>query len=276
MKTQSLKLKAKSQNSKFKTFTLWPVVLLWLARGFALLCGVIFAFCALGFINLAIATNLKSESYQIDMGHVNMGAGSPSSSSYNLGITMGQIAPGTYENTGYIVRAGFQYIHTLIPFTFSLSPMSLDFGSLVPDVLTNEQKLTLTVNSGSAGGYQVTVQENDPLTAESGSTIPDTTCDPTDTCTHIDSGTWTLTSTYGFGYNMTGTDVPSEFSGNKYKNFPDTPGDSPQKIMGKTPAEGHQAGRNKTATMSARINISTTQEAGVYRNILTFIATPSF
>jgi len=37
--------------------------------------------------------------------------------------------------------------------------------------------------------------------------------------------------------------------------------------MGLTPVTGHAAGIGKTATMTARINISTIQAAGVYRNI---------
>lgn len=235
-----------------------------------------FLICVFCFARVSLAANLKSDSYQIDMGNVNMGAGNPVSGSYKLGITMGQNAPATYESNGYTIRAGFQYIHSIIPFTFSLSDISLDFGSLTPDVLTNEQSTTLKVNSGSAGGYQVTVQENDPLTSGGASTIADTTCDGGDTCTHVDAGTWAQTSTYGFGYTISGDDVPAEFSGSKYKNFADVPGDTPQRVMGKTVAEGHEAGRSKTATMSARINISTIQAAGRYQNILTFIATPTY
>ena len=237
---------------------------------------LLFTLCLLSFAKTALGVNMQSDNYQIDMGNLNISAGAPSSSNYKLGITAGQIAPGKYESAGYIVRAGFQYIHSIIPFSFSLSDTSLDFGTLVPNTLTNEQSLTLTVNSGSAGGYQVTVQENDPLTSTGGSTIPDTTCDPADPCTHVDAGSWTQTSTYGFGYTISGDDVPAEFAGGKFKNFPDAPAESPQKVMGKTPAEGHQAGRGKVATMTARINISSTQETGEYQNILIFIATPTF
>lgn len=219
----------------------------------------------------------KSTNYEITWPNVNMGSGSPDSETKKLGITMGQNAPGLYTSpgNGYKVRAGFQYIHSIIPFSFRISSLSLAFGILTPEVLTNQKLLTFTVNSGSAGGYQVTAQENDPLTSQTGKTIVDTSCDLADTCTHTDSGTWTQTTTYGFGYKMTGTDVPSEFSGGKYKNFADAPGENPVKIMGKTIAQGHEAGKNKIATMSARINISTIQSAGIYRNILTFIATPT-
>lgn len=225
---------------------------------------------------LAVPT-MSSDDYQIDWPNLNMGAGVPSSDNYNLGVTTGQIAPGLYyfEN-GYKVRAGFQYIHTLIPFTFTIDKISVDFGSLTVGVGSTDT-IGLEVDCGSAGGYQVTVQENDRLTSTAGSYIEDTTCDPTDTCNHINEGDWEQSTTYGFGYSMSGTDVPSEFaSGTKFKNFADVPGDEPQKVMGLTPVEGHEAGRDKQATMTLKVNISGTQAAGVYENILMFIATPTY
>lgn len=214
---------------------------------------------------------MSSDSYQIDWPNLNMGAGLPSSSSYNLGVTTGQIAPGLYSSTGYKVRAGFQYIHSIIPFTFTIDKIAVDFGSLTVGVGSTDT-IGLEVDCGSAGGYQVTVQENDRLTSTAGSHIEDTTCDPTDTCTHINEGTWTLSTTYGFGYSMSGTDVPSEFaSGTKFKNFADVPGDIPQPVM-----SGANVGVGKTSTMTLKVNISGTQAAGVYENILMFIATPTY
>ena len=224
-------------------------------------------------------SSLKSTNYEITWPNLNMAGGGATSPGYKMGITAGQTSPGLYSSTGYKIRAGFQYIHSIIPFSFKISSLALNFGTINPEVLTNNQSLTLTVNSGSAGGYQIQAQENDHLTSTALSTIPDTTCDPTDTCTQTDAGTWTQTTTYGFGYNMTGDDVPSEFSGNKYKRFANAsniPTENPVKIMGKTPAEGHQAGKNKTATLNARINISNIQAAGTYHNILTFIAIPTY
>jgi len=225
-------------------------------------------------------SSIKSANYEISWPNLNMAGGGTTSAGYKMGITAGQTSPGLYSSTGYKVRAGFQYIHSIIPFSFKISALALNFGTISSDSLTNNQSLNLTVNSGSAGGYQVKVQENDELTSTALSTIPDTSCDdPEDTCTQNEAGTWTKTTTYGFGYNMTGTDVPSEFSGSKYKRFANAanvPTESSVKIMGKTPAEGHVAGKNKEATMNARINISNIQAAGTYRNILTFTAVPTY
>jgi len=214
---------------------------------------------------------LSSDSYTIDWPNLNMGAGLPSSGTYNLGVTTGQISPGLYSSTGYKVRAGFQYIHTIIPFTFKIDKIAVDFGSLTVGVGTTET-IGLEVDFGSAGSYTVTAQENNPLTSTAASTIPDTTCDPGDTCDESDEGTWTLSSTYGFGYSMSGDDVPSEFSGDKYKQFADMSlSETPQAVM-----EGSDVGRDKQATMTLKVNVSGTQPAGVYENLITFIATPGY
>jgi len=227
--------------------------------------------------NVKAQSRLESPNYTITWPNLNMGAtSSASSSSYNLGVTTGQIAPGLYSSTGYKIRAGFQYIHSIIPFYFKLSTIALNFGTLTLDSLTNEQEITLTVNSGAAGGYQIKVQENDRLTSTTGSYIEDTTCDVTDSCDESDSGTWNQTSTYGFGYTIAGDDVPTDFSGGKFKNFPDEPSENPVKIMGLTPAGGHVAGIGKTAVMTARININNLQPAGTYQNILKFFAIPTY
>jgi len=247
-----------------------------------LLSSLIFVFCLLSLNKVYAQSSLKSANYEITWPNLNMAAGGSTSPGYKMGITAGQTSPGLYSN-GYKIRAGFQYIHSIIPFSFKISPWALNFVSLNPDnpeALTNNQSLTLTVNSGSAGGYQVTAQENNPLTSTAGSTILDTTCDSTDTCDHdTNFGTWADTDTYGFGYTMTGDDTPSGFSsGSKFRNLADAPGENPVKVMGKTPApvEGHQAGKNKIATMSARINVSNIQAAGTYHNILSFTAIPTY
>ncbi len=245
----------------------------------ALLLTLAFVFFAWLLNQAQAQSSLKSTNYEITWPNLNMAGGGATSPGYKMGITAGQTSPGLYSSTGYRIRAGFQYIHSIIPFSFKISTQALAFGNINPEVLTNNQSLTLTVNSGSAGGYQVTVWENDELTSTALSTIPDTACDVADTCTQNDSGTWTQTTTYGFGYNMTGTDVPTEFSGSKYKRFANAtnvPTESPIKIMGKTPVEGHVANKGKIATMNARINISNVQAAGTYRNVLTFIAIPTY
>jgi len=242
--------------------------------------SLFFVFCALFLSEIRAQSSLKSPNYEITWPNLNMVGGNTTSPGYKMGVTGGQTAPGLYESTGYKIRAGFQYIHSIIPFSFQIDALALDFGILTPQVLTNEKTLTLTVNSGSAGGYQILARENDNLKSTALSEIPDTSCDLADTCDYqLNAGTWTQNTTYGFGYKMAGTDVPSEFTGGKFKRFANAsnvPTENPTKVMGLTPVEGHEAGRNKIATMSARINIDNIQAAGIYQNILTFTALPTY
>jgi len=71
---------------------------------------------------------------------------------------------------------------------------------------------------------------------------------------------------------MSGTDVPNEFSGGKYKQYADISGaETPQAVM-----TGTNVGIGKTSTMTLKINVSGIQAAGVYENIITFIATPTY
>ena len=237
---------------------------------------VVFSFSFL-FLSLApqgaLALNMSSDSYEIQMGNLNMGAGSKSSDGYALTDTMGQIAPGEYTNTGYKVLAGFQYIHSLIPFTFTISDISIDFGALAVGSFNNQTN-DLTISCGSAGGYQVTVLANQQLTNQTSSTIPKTTCGPDpNQCTLTTAQPWTSTDYYGFGYNMTGDDVPTDFTDSTYfRPFPDEDSaDSAKTLM-----NGSNVGRNLQSTVAYRINISDTQAAGDYKSILTFVATPTF
>jgi len=229
-----------------------------------------FVFCIFN-LSTVRALNMSSDSYQIQMGNLNMSSGSPSSTNYKMTQTMGQTAPGKYTDTGYQVLAGFQYIHSLIPFTFTISDTSIDFGILTSNSF-NDQTNTLTVSCGSAGGYQVTVLANKQLTSRSGTTIPKTTCGST-ACTLTQAQPWTSTSYYGFGYNVSGDDKPSDFVDTTYfRPFPDQEsGDSAQAVM-----KGTNVGRNKQVTVTYRINISGTQPAGDYENNLVFVATPTY
>lgn len=222
----------------------------------------------------ATVTSVESDSYKITWPNLNSGSGTPSAGTYNLGVTVGQNAPGLYEGAStYDVRGGFQYIHSIVPFTFSISKFSVDFGSLTP-LTASTDTIGLSVSIGSAGGYSIKAQENNALTSSTSSTIIDTTCDTS--CDENTADTWTQSSTYGFGFNMAGDDIPADFSGGKYRQFASTAeSEDAVEIMGNTPAGSLTPG-DKSATMTLKINVSGNQEAGTYENIITFIALPIY
>lgn len=247
--------------------------------GFALYVLVlIFAFCVLSLRN-ADATpysgSMSNSSYILQMGNLNTAAGSPSNTNYKLGVTVGQTAPGLYSGTNYKVRSGFQYIHSLIPFSFSISQTNIDFGTLYPTTFAKRTN-DLTVSNGSAYGYSVTAIENHQmLVPSSGALIPNTTCD-NGSCTDTLSSIWTSDLAYGFGYrcdNIKGTDCASGFSASDYyKQFPDnSKSDSPQSVM-----SGVNVGRDIETQITYTVNISQTQPAGLYTNVITYVATPTF
>ncbi len=221
------------------------------------------------------AFTMSNANYVIEMGNLNSVAGKSTGPNNKLGITVGEIAPGLYSGTNFKVRAGFQYISSIIRFRFSISNTDINFGVLDPTspvIRTN----ILTVSNGSAFGYSVTATESGQLrNPANGAIIPDTTCDAGN-CTESTSAAWTSTLTFGFGYrcdNVTGTDCASGFSTSTfYKQFPDiSKGESPQAVM-----SGANVGRNKQVQISYKANVSGTQAAGLYSNVITFVATPTF
>lgn len=183
-------------------------------------------------------------------------------------------SPGLYSGTNYNVRAGFQYIDSLIPFTFSISTTDINFGTLVPgEPITRDN--TLTVSNGSATGYQVTVEEDHPLRiSPTNKDIPDTTCDAGN-CSYTTAAAWTSPLTYGFGYrcdNASGSDCNSAFAtANFYKQFAgQEAGESAQVVMSST-----NVGRNRQGKITYKINIPASQLTGIYQNTIKYIARPS-
>ncbi len=220
-----------------------------------------------------LADNLNSSSYFIQFSTINIGGGQISSPNYELGTTIGQTAQGQFDSAGFIVKAGFQYIHPLVPFTFTISNLDINFGTVSPQIPATATN-TLTVTTGSAYGYAVKVVESNSLRISNGSaTIPDTSCDLALTCTIADATPWTSNTRYGFGYNMQGTDVDtSDFVNSTYfRPFPIQNIDSPATVMSRP-----NVATGSSATATYKINISGSQAAGTYQNSLQYIAIPSF
>lgn len=220
------------------------------------------------------AFKMTNANYTILEGNLNSVAGKPTNSNYKLGVTVGELGSGLYSGTNYKIRAGFEYIYSIIKFQFSISSTLVDFGTLTPtNPVTRTQ--TLTISNGSANGYTVTASENHPLIVDStGAVIPDTTCDG-GTCTETTSAAWSNTLTYGFGYrcdDISGTDCASGFTtGTYYKQFADdSASETEQSVM-----TGANVGRNKQVQITYKANISGTQPGGLYRNVITYIATPT-
>ncbi|MCL4363713.1 hypothetical protein M1328_00570 [Patescibacteria group bacterium] len=243
-------------------------------RSFVILVVVLsFGICVFKFTKSADALDMQSPRFRIDSGNVNTAAGDKSSASYKLSDTIGQLAAGQFSSTGYVVKAGFQYIHSIIPFQFSISNINIPLGVLTPNT-PSTATTNLTVSFGGAGQYQVTAIEENQLKTLSGNAIPDTSCDGgLQTCSTSTAAVWSSTSAYGFGYNMIGNDIPADFTNSTYfRPFPNLSlSASPAVVMSSI-----NVGKNRQSTMTFKANVSPIQPAGSYQTIINFVATPSF
>lgn len=211
--------------------------------------------------------------FEIQMSTVNITGGNKSSASYKLSDTVGQTFQGQFNSAGYAILAGFQYINSIIPFTFKISNLNIDFGSLVPGIPSLRSN-NLTVTTGSAYGYTVkTIEDHSLRKSDSTTTIPDTSCDLATPCLQADANVWNDNTRYGFGYNMSGTDVDTADFVNStyYRPFPIQNVDQPAIVMSKDGIATSSA-----ATVTYKLNIEDIQAAGTYQNSIQYIAIPSF
>ena len=222
-----------------------------------------------------LADRLNSPSFEIQMSTVNITGGSKSnlSGTIKLSDTVGQTFQGRFDSAGYVIQAGFQYINTLIPFSFKISNLDIDFGTLIPDSPSTRTN-TLTVTTGSAFGYTVKAIEDHPLRRIDGvTTIPDANCDLITPCLPTDANIWSDNTRYGFGYNMSGDDVDTTdfVNSNYYRPFAVQNIDDPAVVMSKAAVATQSA-----STVTYKINIEGAQAAGIYQNAIQYIAIPSF
>lgn len=221
------------------------------------------------------AFTMSNSNWIIDFANLNMTSGKPTGANYKVSNTVGQIAPGLYSGTNYKVRAGFQYVYSIIPFRFTITGLTIDFGALSPTNPVTRTN-TLTISNGTANGYNVYAYENHALLKQgTGSMIPDTACD-NGLCTENTSAAWSSSLTYGFGYrcdNVTGTDCGDGFSTSTfYKQFANnTYSESGAPLM-----KGTNVGRTKVVTITYKVNVSGTQPPGDYFNYITHLAVPTF
>lgn len=217
-----------------------------------------------------LAIDMNSASYSIKFGNLNFGSGKETSASYTLTNTMGQLAAQRFASAGYIVKAGFQYIYPFTPFSFTVSKRILSLGSLTPNVFSSDST-TLTITNTTANGYQVSAITKTALNTITGNSIPRTNCDSG--CTISSSGTWNTATNNGWGYSMSGTDIPTDFTtGTKYRPFANTTlGESPITVMSSA-----NVGKNKQSIMVITASVAGTQPSGQYFTVINFVATPKY
>lgn len=217
-------------------------------------------------ISLVSAETFTSSSYRIEFGNFNVTSGEKSSTSFKVTDTVGQIAPGEYDGTGYVVKAGFQYIYPFRKFSLKISKLTIDLGELTAGTF-NTGSHTIIVDTEGAGGYAVNAFESHPLRLQDASTtIRDTLCD-SGTCDETAAESWTNANNHGFGFNMTGNDIEPDFTNSNYfRQFADiSNAETMQTIM-----SGNGVNVNRNATVTYKVSPSGSQEAGLYETLVTY------
>lgn len=233
--------------------------------------GVIGLFISLSFLpQTLLAQTMSSENFQIQGGNFNMTAGTKESDKYRLQDVVGQTAAGIFNSKGYIIQAGFLNSATEAFFSLTVSPVLVDFGSLIANNPV-ERSVKITVTNGSVPGYNVWVIENHPLSTTTEAQIPNTACDldQKHPCTYLQAGSWKDISSYGLGYGLEGRTIPQGFTSiDFYRPFPAVnQGEKPVLIMSST-----QEKATDQAKMTLKVNISPNQPVGQYSNIINFSA----
>lgn len=238
---------------------------------FALTCSLV---TVLTFATPALAERLESDSYVIQFGNFNMTAGEKSSASYNVTDTVGQTGAGPYGEYGvsnYFIGGGFQYIYQIDEFFFQISKIYIDLGELTPGLHSSDSH-TLTISTRNAG-YTVYAYEEHSLQHTSGLyTIADTTCDASN-CDETTAGLWQTQTVPGFGFNISGDDIPLDFvNADYYRQFANNSTAETSQIVMSSP----NIANNQQATVTYKAGIAGNQAAGRYETAVVYIAVPSY
>src|SRR4051812_19228208 len=113
-------------------------------------------------VQQVVGFTMSNANWVIDFGNLNMTSGKPTGTNYKVSNTVGEIASGLYTGTNYKVRAGFQYVYSIIPFRFTITGLDINFGSLTPTNPVTRTN-TLTVSIGTANGYNIRAYEDHSL-----------------------------------------------------------------------------------------------------------------
>jgi hypothetical protein len=167
----------------------------------------------------------------------------------------------------------------------------ITFGTLSAGNAFNHSCHLLTVGTNATDGYTTTVEKSQLLTSAGPDTIADGTCTSA-SCSNILSGEWAGTTDNGFGYclqDVTGnpaltTDADDDSGTNavdwlaaaqcndaspEFKTFPTTA--TTEAVM-----KSYSEESGDQIRMGVVLNYSTSQAAGTYTTVLTFITTPIF
>lgn len=212
---------------------------------------------------------MQSSNYAVQMGNFNMTSGSKSSSSFTVTDTVGELTPGEFNSSGFTVLSGFQYIYALPEFSFRITDLNIDLGTLQPEVFGSDTN-QLIVTTRSAG-YTILARAQHVLRTSQGGEIPFTTCDTL--CTITAAQSWTNPVNTGFGFNVSGTHASADFVGAGYfRPF----ADAENAESAQTIASHGSLVTDDTLTVTYKASVNDIQSSGTYTTVIDYTAVPNY
>lgn len=157
------------------------------------------------------AQSAASEHYRIDQGTVTVESSKVDITAKRLEDLMGTTDGAVFKLKGMVIHSGWKDTLAATKFSFSLSPQSLDYGSLRPGSIITKN-LNLTMHTDTAIGYQLFIAQDHPLQTISGKQVPGTSCDdPQQPCTTENASKWINRQTYGTGFRLDGASAAEDF-----------------------------------------------------------------
>lgn len=175
-----------------------------------------------------------------------------------------------YNSTGMLVKSDSQSTDST-PFRFSIGNSLLSFKDVSPNMPSTVSSLISV--TGGRSIYQIFLSESNELNKLSGESIPDTLCSANRKCTPAISAPWNSISSYGFGYSLSGQNIPTDFkNGTYFRPFANIKKNSqPIAIM-----KASDKSDERHATITLKTIVSAVQADGTYESVINFLAVPGY
>lgn len=121
-----------------------------------------------------------------------------------------------FEEQGYVVRTKNQNI------SFSVDRTQIAFGSFKTAPVQEEETSAMIGSEGS--GFQVLMEAKTALSSVNNTTIPPTRCDSRQTCSPLRAQAWKDAQAPGWGYSLSGSEVPQDFKNKTFYRPPSLDG----------------------------------------------------
>ncbi len=152
-------------------------------------------------------------------------------------------------------------------FSLNLSQSNINLGDTKPGI--HELQTVISIEGTHPNHYDLQMIQEYPLKNASNKTIPATSCNGSyQTCNASLAKSWTSPSSYGLGYNLSGSDIPRDFVGaNYFRIFPLlNEGGIPTILTSTSPKVSYKE------KINVKVNISPDQPEGTYETAINFIA----